>query len=462
MTVIAAMVLSAIVPWVGSSALAFSGGNGSTESPYKISTCSDLVEIANDLGSNYELANSINCDGQTVAPIGSEGSPFIGSLDGKGYTISNITYVENASKMGIFGVTDGATITNMFLDNIYYGGQTDIGLVVGYASSTTISKIGVMNSTVEGTSLHTGALVGYLGGSTIEKSYAVNTTVTGGAIVGGLVGKAVGPSGVGNSYFQGTVNANVEVGGITGGAGPGPAYVQKSYADVIFTAAGSDVVGTVGGGAWTSDNFIASNPYRGNHTEPPLDNWDFDLVWVVRANAYPTLRWSTNLADLNGDNVIDADQPNVGGYTNSYSGKTVAIDVGAECTLTSDDSTSEANLGVQDSAYDYANGLWDFEADCGEQAGITTTIKLYYYDADPTGLVVRKFNPNTNAYFTITSASIGQQTIGGHNVVVATYTIQDGGELDMDGLANGVIQDPAGIAALVVAVPNTGIGGRSQ
>lgn len=150
--------------------------------------------------------------------------------------------------------------------------------------------------------------------------------------------------------------------------------------------------------------------------------------------------------DLNGDNIPDNTQNNVGGYTSSITGKTVAMDVGEDCELTTDDMTEEANLTVQDSDYSYTNGLFDIAGDCGAP-GFMTTIKLYYYDVDSDNLVFRKYNPTTQTYAAVNDADITETTIYGHNVTIVTYDLTDGGELDTDGLVNGEFEDPAGLAS---------------
>lgn len=199
--------------------------------------------------------------------------------------------------------------------------------------------------------------------------------------------------------------------------------------------------------------------FKNNSTNVPLDQWDFEDVWETKTDDYPKLRVSIeqDTADLNGDNIADSEQPQLSGYTSPITGKKVVIDTGEGCEITTDDIDRESSLAVQDPAYEYANGLFDFAADC---EGSSTTIKLYYYDVSIADLTVRKYNPHTHAYFTIPGASLSQQTINGHSVAVATYEIIDGGTLDMDGEVNGSIEDPAGIASLVVGAPNTGIGGR--
>ena len=49
-------------------------------------------------------------------------------------------------------------------------------------------------------------------------------------------------------------------------------------------------------------------------------------------------------------------------------------------------------------------------------------------------------------------------TIDGQSVLKATYSITDGGALDQDGLADGTITDPVGLATVAVNAPNTGLG----
>src|SRR5690606_2317991 len=126
--------------------------------------------------------------------------------------------------------------------------------------------------------------------------------------------------------------------------------------------------------------------------------------------------------------------------------------------VNTDSIVREADLRVADPAYNYENGLFDFVADCGTH-GFTTTIKLYYYDVSSAGMLVRKHNPNTNAFFNLAGmygATLSKTTINSHQVTVATYNITDGGVLDIDGAVNGQIADPVGLASPVVGAPNTG------
>lgn len=161
-------------------------------------------------------------------------------------------------------------------------------------------------------------------------------------------------------------------------------------------------------------------------------------------------------SDLNGDGVDDATQSNVSGKTSPITGKSVVLALDSSCDLTTDSIVREPQLATQDAAYSYDNGLWNFEANCGT-SGYTTTVKLYYYNISYPGQILRKHNPSTNAFFTINDANITTQTINGSPVVVATYQVTDGGTRDIDGVANGIIKDPVGLAQANIGAPNTGL-----
>ena len=134
-----------------------------------------------------------------------------------------------------------------------------------------------------------------------------------------------------------------------------------------------------------------------------------------------------NTADFNGDGIADVGQPNVVSLSDPVTNAPAAAD------------------------------MMNFHLLCGS-AGFTATVTQYYYGVADKPYVMRKYNPNTGAYTTISSASFSRVTTGGQAVEKASYQITDGGPLDQDGTANGVIVDPSGIALASVWVPNTGFG----
>jgi hypothetical protein len=537
-------------------------GDGSEGSPYQVSSCEDIQVVRDELGASYQLEGNIDCDGLTVEPIGSSGTPFTGTFNGNGYTISNITYVVLDDNVGLFGYTSEATITNLYLDNIVIGGNESVGALAGFTNYTTISYVGLRNADITGTGDNVGGLVGYLGGSTIEKSFAEDTIINGSNLVGGLSGIAIGPSTVSQSYFQGTVDGSTNVGGITGQVGAGPAYVTETYAEVTFSNAGSDVVGTIGSGAGETRNFIASAPYLENNTQAPLGTWDFTETWYIRTNDYPGLKplqlpqllceapqstdttasvtctanpalqdptswelaygysddtsWTTlpsesgdgftatvndllpgtsyrirfryindigtspwgsqevittGSSDIDGDGISNKEEflgPNSGDADNDGTLDYTQANVTSFKGLSSDNyvvlkTSCNDNFNVQigresaeaaDSNFDYPAGLVAFVAR-GCNVGGAANFTLFFYNQESTGLVLRKWNDGV--YTAVPGAIIQQVTIGGISVTRASYEITDGSSLDDDGVADGNIVDPVGIAQSIVGSPNTGL-----
>ena len=89
----------------GSVEASFVGGNGTAENPYQISNVSQLQNMSADLRAHYTLINDIDASetaswngGAGFTPIspdtypgqGYGATPFEGSLEGQGFSISNL------------------------------------------------------------------------------------------------------------------------------------------------------------------------------------------------------------------------------------------------------------------------------------------------------------------------------------------------------------------------------------
>ena len=106
----------------------FNGGNGTASDPYLIASATQFDYISDGLDKHYRLIDNIDFNGypSTFTPIGqrinSNGSvvydEFEGSLDGNGYTISNLNVVghTNAGLFGIIGET--GEVANLKLYNV--------------------------------------------------------------------------------------------------------------------------------------------------------------------------------------------------------------------------------------------------------------------------------------------------------------------------------------------------------
>jgi hypothetical protein len=171
---------------------------------------------------------------------------------------------------------------------------------------------------------------------------------------------------------------------------------------------------------------------------PPVD--DDGIAAAVEAAA-------PNGGDANDDGVPDAEQSTVASFPNAE-GEYVSLVVDDGCTLTSAANASRS-VAMGDKGFAYPAGLIEYTAQCA--VGATVHIQAYFYGAPDADLTARKFDPATGQYTSIEGAELTRTAIGGAPVVTVTYQVADGGPLDSDGVVNGIIVDPVGLAQADVA-----------
>jgi hypothetical protein len=175
-----------------------------------INACSDLINMQQNLSGQYVLAKDIDCTGYKFNPIGSMNTPFTGTLDGNNHIIKYLYFsLANTDYVGLFGVTDGATISNLQIAGPMVWGESFVGGLIGMGKNTTINSVSIYpgdmsQASITGTSgkdasgnphQSLGGLAGALSNSVVNNSHSsVNTMAQSGnnAIyyyVGGLVGK---------------------------------------------------------------------------------------------------------------------------------------------------------------------------------------------------------------------------------------------------------------------------------
>lgn len=159
-----------------------------------------------------------------------------------------------------------------------------------------------------------------------------------------------------------------------------------------------------------------------------------------------------NGGDANDDGTSDDQQANVTSLVDPVTNQYAVLQT-AGCPTNNNVSIAPHTA---DGGYTYPAGLMDFTLTCADD-GDDATITLYYYGVDPDGLVLRKYNSTTHEYQNIPDATITKETIAGQSVAKVVYTITDGSALDDDGIANGTIVDPIGLAqAVIPGAPSTG------
>ena len=216
----------------------FSGGDGSSTSPYQISTYEDLKALSEYVdGSNeqkvyFELTNDIDCYGKTdFLPIGKyEGNkPFEGYFDGKGHKISNLSYskgVNSISFAGLFGVigwegsgNEGCYVKNLILEFCSFSDADYNGAIAGLLVNGTIDNCTVLYNTINGSN-YSGGIVGSLSngtisnctvdGSNINSTTDNNIDASSGGIVASIGSSVSGPQAITGCKVKGYTTINAE------------------------------------------------------------------------------------------------------------------------------------------------------------------------------------------------------------------------------------------------------------
>ncbi len=259
-----------------------------------IYNATQLQNMQADLTADYELGSDIDATetagwngGAGFVPIGQGAPYFTGTFDGKGHTITNLAISRNGTDfIGLFGVTDDATIQNVTLAtpsihgddytaaligliigddtlsncHIIGGsviGEDEVGGVVGYAiSSATLVTIFGCSATCSVTSdagaaannNDIGGFIGSASGVDFDDCYATGDVVGIGEKVGGFVGNAASDCTFDKCFASGNVSTGDDAGdSFCGGfVGWSDSTDNDCYAVGSVTATGEYVGGYAG------------------------------------------------------------------------------------------------------------------------------------------------------------------------------------------------------------------------
>lgn len=234
---------------------AYHGGSGTAMYPYEISKVAHLQNMSEHLDAYWELWCDIDASETSTWNAGAGFLPistFTGSFDGKGYTINDLFIDRSAtSSVGLFGVTNSATIQNVALVNVNITGDDDVGGLIGYVQANTVVINSSVSGTVEGgynvgslvgtytgelmyqchssgtvvsTDDTAGGLVGFCDDALIHSCYSTASITSTGDWVGGLIGHAGGFIAIYYCYATGDIIGDYEVGGLIGGTASGASY----------------------------------------------------------------------------------------------------------------------------------------------------------------------------------------------------------------------------------------------
>lgn len=322
-------------------ATAPAAGDGSSGNPFQIATWQNLYWISQnsaEWGHSYIQTANIDFNSASPAintwdsgagwtPIGNATTKFTGSYNGQYFTITGL-YINRSStdNIGLFGYTNGATISNIGLIGGSVIGKNYVGTLVGANYGATPINNSYNTGTVSGSS-QVGGLVGINNDGTITSSYNTGTigngviTSSGSYYVGGLVGhNNVGT--IRNCYSIGAISGYYGIGGLVGYNNTDGGTVDKCYSTGYISAYTSTIgglyrygglvgdccSGTVSDSYWDTDSSGTTSSPSGKGTGKTTaemksastflgGGWDFTLtgnIWAMNGsdnNGYPFLRW---------------------------------------------------------------------------------------------------------------------------------------------------------------------------
>lgn len=240
----------------------YSGGSGTAEDPFRISSVADwqeLIASSADWDKNFSLLNDIDFGGIDLTPVapdasldyGYQGPSFTGVFEGNHHVVGNATInLPSRDYVGLFGYLESpGQIRNLQVDNILVTAHNYAGGLVGINKSGTIFSCSAASS-VGG--FASGGLVGWNYGTMTSCRAAGNVT---GTMAGGLAGHNISPGTITSSSATGFVSG-AQVGGL----------VSQNSGTIVSCRASGNVTGTLdrtGGLASVNSGTIFSSSASG-------------------------------------------------------------------------------------------------------------------------------------------------------------------------------------------------------
>ena len=242
------------------------------DTPYELAWLISYVNGLNGATAHPDAVATLTGDIDMNANIWVPITNFTGTFNGNGHVVTGLRSPLNSENMGMFGITNGATITDLVAQSSFVGGtMINVGTVIGTMNGGTLSNVEAAG-TLTGTNntVNMGGLVGQTtkeGDNTttpvIHSGFAVNT-ISGGnnTVIGGLVGNNGGD--LYNSYANVTLgesNTATTLGGLVGinnghvencyvinPIGPAFAATNNGTINICYAVEGTDSNDFVGSG----------------------------------------------------------------------------------------------------------------------------------------------------------------------------------------------------------------------
>jgi hypothetical protein len=158
------------------------------------------MAINDSLAADYVLTGNIDCAGVSVSPLGNATVPFSGTINGAGYTISNLDYgTDDAGFFGGYDVPAYNEVYNITFDNVTVVASTaSVALIINEPTSHVfMNDITVINSALSGGQNAMGAIVGDSRNAASSSDFNINlkniivsdSTINGGSRLSPVVGR---------------------------------------------------------------------------------------------------------------------------------------------------------------------------------------------------------------------------------------------------------------------------------
>lgn len=263
---------------------------GNVMADYHITNVVELQAITpGHLADDCILDNDIDASatvgwngGLGFVPIGTLIAPFTGSFDGQNYRISDLHINRpGTSYIGLFGVTNGATLSNCYISG-QFSAESVMGGLVGRAESVTSfsschSSVNLQTPVQNANSLYVGGLIGNnLPNNVVENcSYEGNIDLgdVGGAtwdirMNGGLVGYNEAGASISRCFAKGNMvagNSGDDIEFLGGLVGFNAGIISDSYARVSITTGNAvDDISRIAGLVGTNTGNISDSYSTGS------------------------------------------------------------------------------------------------------------------------------------------------------------------------------------------------------
>ena len=314
----------------------FSGGNGTRNNPYLISTSKDLENVKYNYNKYFkqiadiDLSKYENWEAIGLIRI------FNGNYDGNNHKISNLK-IQNKPYKGLFSqIGVNGEIKNLILENMEYYSKSNLSNTIGVLASENYGKIlnvEIINSSITADRPYVkmvGGVAGYNAG--IIENVKFEGDIKGLNLVGGVVGlnegRLINVNAVGdilgneniggvvgmnnmdyyrtymlNAYASGTVTGKNNVGGLVGSNG---ISIRNSYSSSLVTGEsntggliGNNIKGNIRNSYYDNEVSGQSDIEKGERqtTEQMMkkstyNRWDFKNIWeIIENETYPFFKY---------------------------------------------------------------------------------------------------------------------------------------------------------------------------